>query len=85
MSRKQLKKMIKVEIIASCIVSILMAVIYSMLFIALFSVVLDGGFRLTIKNMIIIASIVLITMYIVSIRIGKRIDKLNIIDEIKYE
>ena len=85
MSRKQLKKMIKVEIIASCIVSILMAVIYSMLFIALFSVVLDGGFRLTIKNMIIIASIVLVIMYIVSIRIGKRIDKLNIIDEIKYE
>ena len=85
MSRKQLKKMITAEIMLAFVISSLIAFIYAILFTIIVSQIIDIKLVITFKSIIIIFIIMAIVMYWVSRKIRKNVNKINIIDEIKYE
>ena len=85
MSRKQLKKMITIEIMISYLISTLTAIVYSIIISNIISTVIDANLKITISSIIIIFIVMAIVMYFVSIKIRKNINKINIINEIKYE
>lgn len=85
MSKKQLKKMITIEIMISYLLSFVMAIIYSIILSYIISILLEGDLKITIFSAISIFIIMAIVMYLVSLKIRKNIDKINIVEEIKYE
>ncbi len=85
MSRKQLKKLITIEIMISYLISFLTAIMYSIIILSIVSAIIDMRLKMTLFSIIIIFIIMAIVMYFVSLKIRKNINKINIIDEIKYE
>lgn len=85
MSRKQLKKMITIELMISYLISSLIAVIYSFIISNIASHIMGMQLETKLSSLITIFIIMGIVMYLVSIKIRKNINKINIIDEIKYE
>lgn len=85
MSRKQLKKLITIEIMISYLISFLTAIMYSIIILSIVSTIIDMRLKMTLFSIIIIFIIMAIVMYFVSLKIRKNINKINIIDEIKYE
>lgn len=85
MSRKQLKKLITIEIMISYLISFLTAIMYSIIISSIVSTIIDMRLKMTLFSIIIIFIIMAIVMYFVSLKIRKNINKINIIDEIKYE
>ena len=85
MSKKQLKKLITLETMFSYITSAIISIFYSIIMINIISSVINYNLKLNILSIVIIFIIMAIVMYFVSIKTRKNINKINIIDEIKYE
>ena len=85
MSRKQLKTLIKNEIMISYLISALFAFVYSIIIVNLMEIMVGLPFRWTLLTEIIVIIVMFIVMLLIARKIGKQVDKLDIIDEIKYE
>ena len=92
MSKSQLKQMITIEFIVSYIITILLALIYSFIFekivINFIEVFFENAvlfFRTPYLHGLILVTLLFLIILFICSRIVKNIDKLDIVEEIKYE
>lgn len=85
MSRKQLKNMITIEIMLSSLISFLTAVVYSIVISRIISIALNIELKIKLLSVVIVFIAITCLMYLVSLKIRKNVNNINIIDEIKYE
>ena len=85
MSRKQLKNMVSTEITTSYIISAILSVVYSILLIELVEILLEEKVAISISSIILVVVVMFVIIKFVSLSISKNIDKIDIVDAIKYE
>lgn len=85
MSRKQIKKMITIEIMLSYLISFLTAIIYYIVISKIVSIVINSNLKASLLGIVVVFIVTTVAMYFVSLKIRKNVNNINIIDEIKYE
>ena len=90
MSRSQLKSLITLEILISYFITAIISIVYMFLLKYLVEFTMEAGgmsigFSVSIIYMILILISILSIILLMSIKIVKEVDRLNIVEEIKYE
>ena len=85
MNRRQLRRMIFRETVYAYLVTALVSCGYSVLLVRLAERIMDLSLRLTLPGMAAVYIVLFGVTLLQGLRLGKRIDRMNIVEELKYE
>lgn len=85
MSRRQLRRMIIYEVVYGYLVTALVSCGYSLLLVRLAEITIGFSLRLTLLGMAAVYIILLAVTLLQGRKLGRRIDRMNVVEELKYE